>query len=100
MNFLATLLKKIRFRRESPNFAKVINFLTFKRIKLFQVYQFENRFNKKMDKLIQRVCKHPTTYEDHYWSGGKLKCSVCYKTLKVLWLPTVVKNAEPASPKD
>lgn len=86
---LATgLLKNIRFDINKDSFTKTIVLLTFRRIPYYTVVRFETFFNRKMEKITQMVCRHPSTYEDHYWSGGRLKCIVCRKTLKTLWLPT------------
>ena len=76
------------------------SFGLYKLIRRFQPDHFKTRrilngSASRLHRLSESICNHPTTYEDHYWSGGKLKCSVCYKTLKVLWLPKVVYGSAP-----
>ena len=90
MNLIAKLLMKIRFDPNGSAFGGLINFISFRKISRISVYRFEHRFNKKMRLLTQEFCTHPTTYEDHYWSGGHVCCSVCHRRLKTLWLPTKV----------
>ena len=84
MNIIARFLSKIRFNIHSGTIGKLINFISFKRISSVQVWRFEHRFNRKMKRLVQRVCKHPTTYNSFNWNGAFQCCTFCHKYLSVL----------------
>jgi hypothetical protein len=85
--FIADMLLHLRFGPDSGWLARLVRFLSAGMVGYLTVWRFEYRFNRRLASLVSRICDHRETYDDHYWSGGRRKCSRCSKTLKVLWLP-------------
>lgn len=93
MNLLAKLISMVLFNIHSDKLGRLISFITLKRCSSVKVYNFERRFNRKVEELMQQVCKHPSTYDSHDWGGGFRCCTFCHKTLSVLWRPESIKSA-------
>ena len=92
MQILIKLLKAFKLSVHNVIFDKVAIALSLGSLNCIQTLRIKRKFNNKVDKLVMRVCSHPNTYKSSGWGGGYLKCSVCHKTLEVLWLPKVHKS--------
>jgi hypothetical protein len=86
---LAKMIRQLGYHiKQSLGLYKLVRLICINHVKTRRVI---NYCADRLHGLAGFICKHPNTYESHYWSGGKHKCSVCHKTLKILWLPEKYK---------